>query len=132
MVQKWLLDASEHERLAGDLTKHGMGSPHYEYVVANSAGGWKTDFGREVPLDSHVPTTTLFTMLLGWAHSTRERNFDATNPSAFGRKLTEVLGPHRRMSVADNGVQKQLWAYKIPPADELRELVYKAAGLLRE
>ena len=134
VTQKWLLDGCDNERLAGDLSRSGLHGPAYDYIAPDGAWGWKLERNVDsIPLDSYALTTTLFTMLLGWAHSTRERNFDATNSRAFGRKLTEILGPHKRLTVElqERGklIKKQLWAYKIPSADDLREQIYKAAGI---
>jgi len=133
---KWLLDCSEEGKVVGEIT---LESKFYTYIVSDGSGGWKHQTGVIVPLDGYVPTDMMFAMFLGWAKSTHTRDIDATNKVEFGRKMTEVLGPHTRLRLAKSsfsgapqpgqGINDRPWVYKIPDEDELRERVYKAWGV---
>jgi hypothetical protein len=133
---KWLLDSSGSGKLLGDLitTRQSyLTRQSYVYVVDDGKGGWKYQSDDSVPLDCQVPIDTMFALFSGWAKSTRVRDLDATSLIEFGRRMTEVLGPHARPTVASSSpgqVKKDRpWVYKIPDADDLRERVYKDWGI---
>jgi hypothetical protein len=145
-TMKWLLDSSATGKLLGDLGEQGKSYScrnSYTYIVDDGSGGLRYQTDETVPLDHYVPTDTLFAMHLGWAKSTRARDLDALNTIEFGRRMTEVLGPHARPSVAKGSscgsvvrnpssgqaVNDRPWSYKVPDADALRERVYKAWGV---
>jgi hypothetical protein len=95
---------------------------YYLYYVKTDDGRFEERSDITVPLGVFVPTVTLYKLYCGWARSTGVRNIES--PEAFGRHLTEVLGPHVRLSGG-----KRPWGYFIPEGAKLREGVMKAWGI---
>jgi hypothetical protein len=94
-IEQWLLACSEVEALTG--SPHGGGS-----------------------LGTDIATQTLYEAYTGY---TKNRGLRPDGLTRFGRLMTELFGPSRRLPKAENS--KRTPAYSIPVAADVRKAVHR-------